>query len=59
MKDKGSAQLVCLPRRLTEAQLLEAARHAININPMNRPPVERMAALAARGISRESCAGSC
>jgi hypothetical protein len=45
MKDKGSAQLVCLPRRLTEAQLLEAARHAININPMNRPPVERMAAL--------------
>ncbi len=45
MKDKISTQLVCLPKRLTQAQLIEAARHAIEINPMNRPPVERMAAL--------------
>jgi hypothetical protein len=45
MQDKVSKQLVCLPKRLTQAQLLEAARHAIEINPMNRPPVERMAAL--------------
>jgi hypothetical protein len=45
MKDKVSKQLVCLPKRLTQAQLIEAARHAIEINPMNRPPVERMAAL--------------
>lgn len=45
MKDKVSKQLVCLPKRLTQAQLIEAARHAVTINPMNRPPVERMAAL--------------
>src|SRR5664279_5013405 len=45
MKDKVSKQLVCLPKRLTQAQLIEAAHHAITINPMNRPPVERMAAL--------------
>ena len=45
MKDEVSKQLVCLPKRLTQAQLIEAARHAIEINPMNRPPVERMAAL--------------
>jgi hypothetical protein len=45
MKDKVSKQLVCLPKRLTQTQLIEAARHAVAINPMNRPPVERMAAL--------------
>ena len=44
-KEKVAKQLVCLPKRLTAAQLLEAARHAIEINPINRPPVERMAAL--------------
>ncbi len=38
-------QLVCLPRRLTKTQLVAAAQHAIEINPMNRPPIERMAAL--------------
>ncbi len=37
--------LVCLPKRLSKTQLIEAAQHAIRINPMNRPPVERMAAL--------------
>jgi hypothetical protein len=37
--------LVCLPKALSKAQLIEAAHHAIRINPMNRPPVERMAAL--------------
>jgi hypothetical protein len=46
MKEKNEKKvLVCLPRRLTKAQLIEAAHHAIRINPMNRPPVERMAAL--------------
>jgi hypothetical protein len=29
MKDKVSKQLVCLPKRLTQAQLIEAARHAM------------------------------
>src|SRR5207245_420788 len=46
MKEKNEAkQLVCLPKRLTKAQLIEAAKHAIEVNPVNRPPVERMAAL--------------
>ena len=45
MKNKVSKQLVCLPKRLTQAQLIEAAHHAIAENPMNRPPVERMRAL--------------
>jgi hypothetical protein len=46
MKEKNDNRvLVCLPKRLTRAQLIESAQHAIEINPMNRPPVERMAAL--------------
>src|SRR6266700_6488462 len=46
MKEKnGKTALVCLPKRLTKAQLIDAAHHAIAINPLNRPPVERMAAL--------------
>jgi hypothetical protein len=46
MKEKSEKKvLVCLPRRLSKAQLIEAAHHAIRINPLNRPPVERMAAL--------------
>jgi len=42
---KKQKVLVCVPKRLTKAQLILAAQHAINVNPMNRPPVERMAAL--------------
>jgi hypothetical protein len=35
-----------MPAQAIDAgQLIEAAHHAITINPMNRPPVERMAAL--------------
>ena len=49
MKEKKK-QLVCLPKRLSNARLIEAAQHAIRINPMNRPPVERMAALG-KGFS--------
>ena len=46
MKAKNEKEtLVCLPKRLTKIQLIESAQHAIRINPMNRPPVERMAAL--------------
>ncbi len=46
MKEKNEKKvLVCLPKRLSKTQLIEAAQHAIRINPMNRPPVERMAAL--------------
>ncbi len=41
--------LVCTPKRLTQAELIEAAKEAIRINPMNRPPVERMAGLM-RGL---------
>jgi len=51
MKEKTEKKiLVCLPKRLTKVQLIESAQHAIQINPMNRPPVERMAALG-RGFA--------
>ncbi len=46
MKEKNEKRvLVCLPKQLSKTKLIEAAQHAIRINPMNRPPVERMAAL--------------
>jgi hypothetical protein len=52
MKNRNvERQLVCLPKRLTKTQLVEAARHAIEINPMNRPPVERLAALGKGFVS--------
>ena len=34
--------LACRPKRLTPAQLMQAAQDAIRINPANRPPIERM-----------------
>lgn len=37
--------LVCIPKSLSQALLIQAAQEAIRINPMNRPPIERMAGL--------------
>lgn len=37
--------LVCRPKTLSKAQLLAAAEEATRINPVNRPPVGRMAGL--------------
>jgi hypothetical protein len=37
-------EIVCLPKALTQDQWVAAARTAVDINPMNEPPVERMAA---------------
>jgi Astacin (Peptidase family M12A) len=37
--------LVCRPKTLSKAQLVRAAEEAIRINPVNRPPIERMSGL--------------
>jgi hypothetical protein len=43
MSEPNSGQVVCLPRRLPSDQLLDAARNAAEINPVNHPPLERLA----------------
>jgi Astacin (Peptidase family M12A) len=37
--------IVCTPKRLPQRLLLKAAREAVRINPVNHPPVARMAGL--------------
>jgi hypothetical protein len=36
--------LVCAPRSLPNKKLVEAARIASTINPVNHPPIERLGA---------------
>jgi astacin (peptidase family M12A) len=38
-----SEPIVCLPRALPASQWIEAARTASSINPVNHPPIERLA----------------
>jgi hypothetical protein len=46
MTEAIDGQVVCLPRRLPSDQLVDAARNAAEINPVNHPPVERLARIA-------------
>lgn len=41
--------ITCTPKHLPSAMLEHAADHAININPINRPPVERLSRLLPAG----------
>jgi hypothetical protein len=43
MSDPNSGPMVCLPRRLPREKLVDAARTAVEINPVNHPPLERLA----------------
>src|ERR687897_2478114 len=43
MTEAIDGQVVCLPRRLPSDQLVDAARHAAEINPVNHPPLDRLA----------------
>jgi hypothetical protein len=46
MSEPNSGQSVCVPRRLPRDQLVDAARNAAEINPVNHPPLERLARIA-------------
>jgi hypothetical protein len=46
MSEPNNGQIVCLPRRLPRDQLMDAARNATEINPVNHPPLERLARIA-------------
>jgi hypothetical protein len=46
MSEPDSGQVVCVPRRLPPEQLVDAARNAVDINPVNRPALERLARIA-------------
>jgi hypothetical protein len=43
VSEQNGGPLVCLPRRLPLDQLVDAARTAVEINPINHPPLERLA----------------
>jgi hypothetical protein len=43
MSEPNSEPIVCQPRRLPQDKLVDAARTATEINPVNHPPLERMA----------------
>jgi len=42
MSEPNSEPIVCLPRRLPQDKLVDAARTATEINPVNHPPLERL-----------------
>jgi len=46
MSEPNSGPMVCLPRRLPQDKLVEAARTATEINPVNQPAFERLARIA-------------
>jgi hypothetical protein len=46
--------ITCTPKHLTGEMLIPAAAHAISINPLNRPPVERAAGLLPAGAVNKS-----
>lgn len=41
-REKAQDVIVCTPKRLPAAKLVEAARIARTINPINHPPIERL-----------------
>src|SRR5215203_5000992 len=43
MSEPNSELIACQPRRLPQDKLEEAARNAVEINPVNHPPLERLA----------------
>jgi hypothetical protein len=43
MSEPNSDPIVCLPRRLPQDKLVDAARTATEINPVNHPALERLA----------------
>ena len=43
MSEPNSEPIVCQPRRLPQDKLVDAARTAAEINPVNQPPLERLA----------------
>jgi hypothetical protein len=45
----GGEALVCMPRMLPRRQWVAAARNAVEINPVNHPPIERLG-LVQRGL---------
>jgi hypothetical protein len=46
MSEPNSEPIVCLPRRLPQDKLVEAARNAAEINPVNEPALDRLARIA-------------
>ena len=51
----GAEALVCTPRMLPRSKWVAAARNAVDVNPVNHPPIERLGRLgeADGGIPRQ------
>ncbi len=45
----GAEALVCTPRMLPRSKWVAAARNAVDVNPVNHPPIERLG-LVQRGL---------